>query len=71
MAQRAALLEGYRKVLAAPRCDLLRLGVEGCFVQFGPVVVCKEYLLLLAVVTDRQGTCALSMGWSMATGLRI
>ena len=24
--------------------------------QFGPVVVCKEYLLLLAVVTDRQGT---------------
>ena len=55
MAQRVALLERYRAVLEAPRCDLLRLGVERCFLQFGPVVVSQEYVLLLAVVTDGRG----------------
>ena len=49
-------LASFRRVLAAPRSDLLRYGAEPAFVQFGPVVVRGEHVLLLAVVTDRDGS---------------
>ena len=62
MSQRAALLQRFRGVLEAPRCDLLRLGVEDCALQFGPLVFSQDpfsktsYVLLLAAVTNGAGT---------------
>ena len=55
-------LVNFRQVLSAPRTDLLAYGAEPSFVQFGPVVVKDEYVLLLAVVTDRDGSVRASDG---------
>jgi len=49
-------LASFRSVLAAPRTDMLAYGAVASFVQFGPVVVKQEYVLLFGVVTDRSGT---------------
>ena len=62
MAQRSELLRRFRAVCSAPQCELLRLGAEPPFVQFGPVVVSHDsvrkatYVLVLAVVTNEHGT---------------
>ncbi len=60
MTQCERLLELFRAACSARQCDLLRLGVEDPFVQFGPAVVSVDsagvYVLLLAVIVDRFGT---------------
>lgn len=53
--QRRALADRFRKALALPPCPLLQLGVEDVFLQFGPVVVVDDLVMVLAVVTDRHG----------------
>ena len=53
--QRRALADRFRAVLALPPCPLLQFGVEDVFVQFGPVVVVHDIVMVLAVVTDRHG----------------
>ena len=49
-------LAAFRRALAASRCDLLGYGAEPAFVQFGPIVVRDRYVLLLAVVTNHDGS---------------
>ena len=49
-------LARFRRALDAPRSDLLFYGAEPAFVQFGPIVVRRRYVLMLAVVTNRDGS---------------
>ena len=53
--QRRALADRFRAALALRPCPLLQVGVEDVFVQFGPVVVVHDLVMVLAVVTDRHG----------------
>ena len=53
--QRRALADRFRAALALRPCPLLQVGVEDVFVQFGPVVVVHDLVMVLAVVTDRYG----------------
>lgn len=53
--QRRALAERFRVALALRPCPLLQVGVEDVFVQFGPVVVVHDLVMVLALVTDGHG----------------
>ena len=53
--QRRSLADRFRAALALRPCPLLQVGVEDVFVQFGPVVVVHDLVMVLAVVTDRYG----------------
>ena len=49
-------LARFRRALDAPRSDLLFYGAEPAFVQFGPLVVRRRYVMILVVVTNRDGS---------------
>ena len=53
--QRQALAERFAQALSLPMCPLLQFGIDDVFVQFGPVVVQHDILMVLAVVVDRYG----------------
>ena len=54
--QHLALLENFRRAVSLPMCPVLLLGVEDVVVQFGPLVVDGDGLVMLcAVLTDRHG----------------